>query len=126
MLYQRPENRSPFLGVGFATADEIWLPLDRRTALILHHDPAVGDRVIGPIPGLGVDEFNSTIVGSARRELYCHPADVNRLDGLLLPDGRRPIVSVSGGWLAANAVDGMNSPPERTTPKRFRPSEHQD
>lgn len=42
-LYVEPDGRAQHGGVGPASADEIRLPIDRSTALLLHRDTHVGD-----------------------------------------------------------------------------------
>lgn len=72
VLYQLPENRNPCLGVGIANADQLWLPLDRRTALVLHSDPSAPEVVSAGSPEL-MDTFNAYVIGNAQAEVYCHP-----------------------------------------------------
>lgn len=118
-LYRKPEHQTPFLGVGPATADEIWLPIDRRTALILHGDEVVGDGLREAPSEFSIDQMNQALVSGTYIELYCHPDDLDRLDRLTLPNPDRPLMEMSGGWLAADS-DGVNSPPRRKRPRRYR------
>lgn len=120
-MYQRPENRRPFRGVGLGTADEIYVPLNRSTGLVLHSEPALGDRVIETPAGHELSDFNQQTCSHAFREIYCHPAVVRGLSGLDLPSADQPIASVSGGdWMTAH-VDGLNGAPRRRIPERWRP-----
>jgi len=117
-LFAAPERASPFRGVGFGTADEIHVPLDRRTALALHRDESIGDAVIEASADQ-IDSFNQSTVWSAGSEVYCHPDDVHRLQRIELPDAVRPVAMANMGWVTAR-VDGVNAPPERPAPRRFR------
>jgi hypothetical protein len=120
-LFQRPENRVPFVGLGPANADELWIPLDRRTGLILHTDDVVGDTIMDAPPDFTVDRWNQAIVSRAHNEAYCHPEDVERLDFLDFPDRNRPLFEVmdAGSWLRGS-TDGVNTPPERRRHHRYR------
>ncbi len=120
IMYQNPENRSPVSGVGIATADELWVPLDRSTALILHNEELIGERIIYATPDYGIDDFNQALVSQAAREIYCHPDDLSRLGSLDLPAPDRPLMNISGGsWIKAMA-DGVNAPPKRKGHRRYR------
>jgi hypothetical protein len=120
ILYQKPEKRSPWMGVGIGTADELWLPLDRSTALILHSENLLGDRVVHAPVSHSVDDFNQAVVSQAHREIYCHPDDLPRLQRLRFPDPDRPLMSASGvGWMRAQA-DGVNATPVRVGHHRYR------
>lgn len=120
-MYQRPENRRPFHGVGLGTADELYVPLDRSTGLVLHSEPALGDRVVKAPAGHELSDFNQQTCSHAFREIYCHPDDVKGLSGIELPSADQPIASVSGGdWMTAY-VDGLNDAPRRRMPERWRP-----
>jgi hypothetical protein len=120
VMYQKPEHHSPWLGVGLATADEIWFPLDRSTLLTLHTDGSVGDKVIRPPFVPDIDHVNEFLVSQAHREVYCHPDDVRRLDGIAFPDPDRPIMTVNGGGWNRGSTDGVNKPPERKGHRRYR------
>lgn len=122
VLYSYPENRGPMSGQGVGNADEIWLALDRETALVMHRDEVVGDSVMRD--QLGVDNFNQSVVVAGATEIYCHPDDAYRLDRLNLPDDDQPLIMMSGakGWVAPS-TDGVNSPPERQRPMRYRRDE---
>lgn len=119
-LYQKPEHRSPWMGVGIGNADEVWVPLDRRTALILHNEELVGERVIKAPPEHSVDDFNQAIVSQAGHEVYCHPDDLWRLRRLRLPRADRPLFQVSGGDWNRGTTDGVNAPPRRRKHMRYR------
>jgi hypothetical protein len=123
VVYQRPENRSSLRGVGIGNADELWIPLDRSTALVLHSEKDVGDRVIKAPSGHTVDDFNQNVVGSAYREVYCHPDDVQRLRRLKFPKTNVPLMTTSGAEWIKGRTDGVNAPPVRVGHRRYRRSD---
>lgn len=120
VLYQQPKNRRPLMGVGIATADEIWLPLDRRNLLILHSDPVVSDRILETPPGFTIDVCNQTLISGAAAEIYCHPHDFRRLEQLDLPDPDRPLIVVNGADWMRGGTDGVNTPATRKRHHRYR------
>ena len=118
----------PGLAVGLENADEIVLPLDRRTALALYNDRDIGETVIRDPQHIGIDELNQRLVQQAASEVYCHPDDVNRLQRVRLPNpDDRALFQVSPCDemmdSVAFATDGINSPPERKQPRRYTPIE---
>jgi hypothetical protein len=119
VLYQRPENRHPHIGVGIANADELWLPLDRSTALILHSDDQLGDIEVDSMETFSVKDFNQAVALNAEMEIYAHPEDVGLVDQLEMPQSDRPIVQVSGAWVAT-ATDGVNEAPSRRRHRRYK------
>jgi len=120
VLYTRPENRHPFLGVGVATADEILLPVNRRTALIFHSDDLVGDRKINVDNPMATSDFNHLMINGAFEEIYAHPEDVDSLRSLSWPDPNRAVMTVNGGGWVRAQTDGVNAPPVRKKPRRYR------
>lgn len=116
-LYQHPQNRNPLMPPGPATADEIWMPLDRQTLLVLHRNAAVGEVVMEAPPEQTIDECNQIIVQHAKAEVYLHPEDIGRLDELRLPDPDHPVLQIDGAW--GPLPDGVNQPPERRRPRRY-------
>jgi hypothetical protein len=123
MLYQHPENRRASVGVGIINADELWLPLDRSNALILHNDPSFSERIIDAPPEHGVDDFNQAVVLNAVAEVYCHPADVERLADLEFPEPDKPLMQITGGDWMKGGTDGVNEPPRRKRHRRYRRGE---
>lgn len=124
VLYQKPENRHRQMGVGIANADELWLPLDRSTALILHADDRVGDIEVDSM-FLNVDDFNQAVAFNADAELYAHPEDVSRVDPLEMPQTNRPLMQVSGGWVVTG-TDGINEAPKRRRHRRYKKPNPED
>jgi len=121
VLYQRPGPQTGLMGVGVATADEIWLPLDRSTGLILHSDTGIGERVLSfqGRPDV-LREFNQTVVSCCFNEIYAHPDDVVAVDSLLLPERDRPLITINGAvdWVRGR-TDGINDAAKRRRPRRF-------
>jgi hypothetical protein len=120
VLSQYPENSDPLMGVGVANADEILFPLDRQHLLLLHLDLTMPNSHTAAPFGLSLDEINQVIAGHAAQEVYCHPADVDRLASLTLPDPEKPLFIVDGPRFLETKTDGVNSPPVRKRPRRYR------
>lgn len=118
--YQKPVKRMPGFGVGFGNADEIWLPLDRRTLLILHSDPVVVDRILDAPPNFSIDVCNQQLIQQTTAEIYCHPDDLRRLEQLDLPDPDRPLFTVTGADWMRGGTDGVNQPATRKRHRRYR------
>lgn len=116
-LYQRPENRHPLAGVGFGTADEIWVPLARRTLLVLHSDPSIGDMFATASPEMMADK-NQGFIHNAWDEIYCHPDDAARITQLEMPSPERPLFGVGGAHDTPS--DGVNDAPSRRAHRRYR------
>lgn len=126
ILYQRPENRHSHIGVGILNADELWLPLDRRTAIILHKDDELGDfEVSAASLNLRVEDFNQAVALNADTEIYSHPDDVSAVEGLDKPGPQRPLMQVTGGWVTTG-TDGVNEPPVRKRHRRYRRTKSAD
>ncbi len=120
VLFQRSENQQPGRGLGIIDADEILLPIDRSTVLILHNDPDIGERILGAPPGYTVESLNQIIVSNAAAEVYCHPDDEHRLQSLEFPEPGRPLLRATvGSWFTAS-IDGVNAPPRRRRHRRWR------
>lgn len=120
-MNQHPENWHPLRGVGYGTADELWLPLDRQTALLMHLDDDSGDQVVAAPPGITVDGVNQLVVSQAFTDVYCHPDDVERVRRLKFPDPNRPISTLSGAEFMRGSTDGINAAPVRRAPFRYKP-----
>lgn len=121
-LIEHPENHRPMMGVGLATADEIWMPLDRHTLLIMHSNPGTSDRVIHLESDDDIASLNQVVVDTARVEVFCHPDDLDSVAALQFQNPDRPFGQVSAGWPIAS-TDGMNSPVKRQRHHRYRRSE---
>jgi len=91
--WTHPNNYHPFYSAGgFGMSDELALPLDRRFALVLAHDPPSGE-VLREVSGRHVREQNLRTAASGRRYIIHHPDDEPLL-GLEIPPSR-PKMSVS-------------------------------
>jgi hypothetical protein len=110
-VFKHPQDRFPDLGVGLATADEIWFPLDRTSAMILHSNKLVGEKVTDSPSTYTVDQFNQEVISSSYQEVYCHEADVERVAGLL-PRAEPAVVGASAPTPPAEPR------PPRPAPKR--------
>lgn len=113
------ENHHPMMGVGLATADEILMPVDRHTMLIMHSSPEVGDRVIIADDDDDVAALNQMVVDTARIEVFCHPDDLDAVAALQFQDSDRPLFQVSSGW-PISPTDGVNSSVIRQRHHRYR------
>jgi len=80
-LWHHAEQQRRF-GIGPATAEEIWVPLERRTALLVSTQWGDGE-LLEPSTRLA-RRINQIVVVGARRWLYHHPADAPT-KGLALP-----------------------------------------
>lgn len=121
-LIEHPQNHRPMTGVGLATADEIWLPVDRHTLLIMHSNPGTSDSVIHLDSEDDIASLNQTIVDTARLEVFCHPDDMDSVAQLKFQDPDRPFGQVTAGWPIAS-TDGMNSQVKRQRHHRYRSSD---
>jgi len=119
-LYVKPDGLPPFLGVGPATADEVWIPIDRSTALMLHGHADIGDcEIDANTVGLTATAFNQCAVSAAADEVYCHPDELPALQPLELPSSERPLLQIDGQMPMAE-TDGVNAPPKRRGYRRYR------
>lgn len=124
-LFQEEHNPKPGRqSFGVIDADEVLLPLDRQTALILHREPTVGQRIVNDPDRYSIDEFNQSTVSNAAKEIYCHPDDVGRLNRLEFPEADAPLVLMDADPRVAIQADGINAPPKRRTHRRYRRGEH--
>ena len=119
-------SSDPSLGTGLANAQELLVPLDRRTVLVLHNDEAIGDQIVEVEESSAQDDFNRMLVGGAYEEVYCHPADQERV--LLIVQEPRddvPLFFVGGALSRGIEADGVNAPPLRRRPRRHRRKRNQ-
>lgn len=114
------QHRSPSLGIGVGTAEELRVPLDRRTLLTLHNDPEIRDTVFKCDNEKLMRDANQVACHSSHDEMYCHPDDVDWLLDLEFPSPERPLARVDGQLLGLR-TDGINSPPKRRFPRRYTP-----
>lgn len=86
VMWSKPTPPTPLYGHGWATADEIQMPLSPRFSLILSWDNRLEEQVLrfgskkGPELGL---ELNKLVAYKARRWIFHHP-DMDPLKGITL------------------------------------------
>jgi Protein of unknown function (DUF4238) len=93
IVYQRdetPETRG--LGIGVATADQIWFALDRRHVLVLFRQGASREGVM-ELSQLEVDQVNMAVAADSYEYIYAHPDDKFVED--FVPNTRRPVLYVN-------------------------------
>ncbi len=120
VLYQAPEHRRPFRGVGIINADELWLPINRSTAFVLHSDPNRTERFVNAPAHATLDSVNQAIALSASAEIYCHPDDLDRVMRLQLPEQDRPLLNVMADKQFDTGTDGIDRPPTRKQHHRYK------
>ena len=80
-LWGRPMRDLDRQPLGLATADAVWFPIDRRTALGLLN---TGDEKVSVGTAARARHVNRAVAAGAQRWIFHHPAD-DPLDGLELP-----------------------------------------
>lgn len=124
VLYRDPERWHPQTGVGVATADELWLPLDRRNVLVLHNRPLFEDgAVVKGLPPEFRHVLNQAVIGNTTNRIYCHPSDRAAVDSSEIPDPQQPLLGVEAGSWFKVRTDGVNAPPTCRRPRRYRRQE---
>ncbi len=113
-------SATPGTGVGVANADEIILPLDRRSALVLGGYGTSGFEVVRTHDTERMRMINQLVVSNAVNEIYCNPEDESRLEGLNFPDPDRPLFMIADAEAFPIRTDGVNATPIRKNPRRFR------
>jgi hypothetical protein len=81
----------PDTGPALVTADEIWFPIDRSAAVIFHSNTVVGEKATQPPANFPVDKFNQEVISNSHHEIYCHPADFERVAQLQLAPNRKMV-----------------------------------
>lgn len=116
----------PNFGIGLATAPEILVPLDRQTILALHNYDELADQIVEVEQRHLQDDFNRVLVAGAFEEVYCHPADQERVLSIVQePREERPLLFVDGSISRQIEADGVNAPPRRRRPRRHRQKKSQ-
>ena len=97
MKWSKPTGSAAFYGRGWATADEIWMPLSPRHSLCLARTEEFKEQVvhlgckIGPEQGAAM---NKLVAYKARRWIFHHPA-TDPLNGITLPP-IDPVMQIDG------------------------------
>ncbi len=121
ILSDRPvilASRSDSFGVrGLAHAEQILIPVDRKTALLLRRENSIPMSVVIAAADERMTSLNQSLLLNARAEVYCHPDDVQQLDGLKFPDVDRPLLQTDSN--VGVEIDGVNLAPRRKRPRRF-------
>jgi len=110
-------------GTGVATAAEVLVPLDRHYLLSMHSFKGTREGLVE----LNADaspylarHYNNMLISSAYQEVFCHQSDFAHV----LPLAERyipgPLMGVQGTTSENLQVDGVNTPPERRRPRRYR------
>lgn len=117
-----PGQPHPVYGVGFGTSPEIILPLDRRTLLSLHMYGDMTDEfvtVASEPSRFLIRHYNNLLIASAYQEIFCHQSDYNHVLPMASRHYGRPLMGVGGPMTQNLRVDGVNTPPERRSPRRY-------
>ena len=117
-------SSTPGPSVGIGSADEIVLPVDRRTVLCLSREQPQGGPITRDPPQTSIEQLNQLFAQRATSQVFFHPDDEERLRHITLPSPRsEPLIHVAfppdAGELALLRADGVNAPPQRVAPKRY-------
>jgi hypothetical protein len=80
-------------GQGLANVPAVWMPLDRRAALLMLLPGGMSDRTTAPTAAMAQD-LNQRVASSARSAVFHHPDD--DLEGIELPEVRTREIQVNG------------------------------
>ena len=105
-------------GIGVANADEIWLPLNRRTALLLHSYEEIPEQAM--LSPFTIEDMNRRTIRQSFDEIYCHPDDVSNATAALITAELNQPLLMTDTRNASTDVDGVNTPPRRKRPNRYR------
>ena len=117
-----PGPPHPTVGVGFATAPEIIMPLDRSHLLCMHTYDAAEDLIEIPTEASDwhIRHYNNLLVSGAYQEVFCHQTDYHHVLQIASRHGGAPLMGVDGPMTEGLRIDGVNAPPERRSPRRYR------
>ena len=110
-------------GTGTTNAAEILIPLSRHHLLCLHSFNDVDERLVEVPPEAStylVRHYNSILIMAAHQELFCHQNDWNHVLPLAKQRVVSPLLHAEGPLGRSLDVDGVNAPPSRRTPRRYR------
>ena len=114
-------------GTGVATAAEILVPLDRHYLLSMHSFEGTGEGLVELDPEASsylARHYNNMLISSAYQEVFCHQSDFVHVLPLAERYVRGPLMGVQGKISEDLRVDGVNTPPERRRPRRYRDYRH--
>ena len=110
-------------GTGMANAAEILIPLDRHHLLCMHSLGGSGERFVeldSEASAYLVRHYNNMLISAAFEVVFCHQSDYDHVLPLAERHVRGPLMGFRGPGSEDLRVDGVNVPPERRTPRRYR------
>ena len=120
--FQVPGPSHGVHGVGFSSAAEVLVPLDRHHLLCMHAFESAGEGLVEldseASPYLAT-HYNNMLISSAYQEVFCHQNDYDHVLSIAEKHVRGPLMGVQGP-IGNLRVDGVNFPPERQRPRRYR------
>ena len=123
--YAMTSSPDSYLGTGVANASEILFPLGRHHLLCMHLFDGVDEQVVECDYGTStymVRHYNNVFATSTYQEIFCHPNDYNHVLPLAKQCPNLPLMNIYGGNSENLIVDGINAPPQRRGPRRYRAS----
>ena len=64
--------------------------------------------------------YNNMLILSAYRDVFCHQSDYDHVLPLAERHVGGPLMGVHGSFIENLQVDGINTPPTRRSPRRYR------
>ena len=110
-------------GTGMANAAEILIPLDRHHLLCMHSFEGLDERLVELDPEASpylARHYNNMLILSAYRDVFCHQSDYDHVLPLAERHVGGPLMGVHGSFIENLQVDGINTPPTRRSPRRYR------
>ena len=110
-------------GTGMANAAELLIPLDRHNLLCMHSFEELDEAFVELDPGASpylVRHFNNMLISAAYQEVFCHQTDYDHVLPLAQSYVGGPLTGVQGSFSENLQVDGINTPPQRRSPRRYR------
>ena len=111
------------IGTGTATAAEVLVPLDRHNLLSMHSFEGAREGLVEVDPNASTylaRHYNNMLISAAYQELFCHRDDYHHVLPLAERHARGPLMGVQGPFSDKVKVDGVNTSPERRSPRRYR------
>ena len=110
-------------GTGMANAAEVLIPLDRHHLLCMHSFEELDERFVELDPEASpylARHYNNLLISSAYQEVFCHQSDYDHVLPLAEHYVSGPLMGVRGSFSENVQVDGINTPPTRRSPRRYR------